>query len=224
MLAKPHYINMKWIINIFKSSLCLLFIVSCLSSCEQKQPIVQATGDNGQLIFEYQMNPKDSTRLGWFKAYHANGQLSELSNYEQDVLEGLRTMYYEDGTVQIEENYQAGLFEGSYKSYHPNKQLESEGEYKANAMTGEWKFYYDNGQVRELVRFKDNEENGPFVEYHSNGKIKAEGTYLNGDNEHGKLKLFDQKGDIERIMNCQMGRCFTEWARDSLDAKLPGEK
>ncbi|HHS96015.1 MAG TPA: hypothetical protein ENJ45_05440, partial [Phaeodactylibacter sp.] len=52
-------------------------------------------------------------------------------------------------------------------------------------MQGTWKGYYESGALKEKVEFVDNEENGPFIEFYENGKLKAEGTYRNGDNEHG---------------------------------------
>ena len=60
-----------------------------------------------------------------------------------------------------------------------------------------------------------NEENGPFKEYHLNGNLKAVGNYLNGPNEDGNLKVYDENGDLEREMECTAGICHSIFSRDS---------
>ena len=70
------------------------------------------------------------------------------------------------------------------------------------------------------MAFDKNEENGPFEEYHPNGKIKAKGTYLAGDNEHGLLEIFDDKGELIKKMQCKKGVCRTTWKKeDSTNSK-----
>lgn len=69
----------------------------------------------------------------------------------------------------------------------------------------------------EEVMFADNEENGPFTEYHKNGSLKAEGNYLNGDNEHGLLKLYNEEGELVRKMQCDSGICQTTWVSPDLN-------
>lgn len=59
----------------------------------------------------------------------------------------------------------------------------------------------------EVVSFSDNEENGLFVEYYENGNLKVEGYYRNGDYEYGLLKLYDEIGELIKIMNCENGIC-----------------
>ena len=81
-------------------------------------------------------------------------------------------------------------------------------------MTGKWKKYYESGALFEEVTFSDNKENGPFIEYYENGNLKAEGEYLEGDNEHGLLSLYNEKGELERKMECQKGICKTIWKAD----------
>ena len=49
------------------------------------------------------------------------------------------------------------------------------------------------------------------MEYFRNGNLKAEGSYLDGDNEHGLLKLYDETGRLIRKMECEQGVCRTFW-------------
>ena len=43
---------------------------------------------------------------------------------------------------------------------------------------------------------------------------KAEGTYIDGDNEQGELKLYDEQGELEKIMQCERGICHTTWKKE----------
>jgi len=113
-----------------------------------------------------------------------------------------------------QETYKRGTFSGPYRLFYPGGELKQSGKYRDNLMVGKWKGFYDNGQLKEVVQFENNEENGAFIEYHSNGKLKAEGSYLDGDYEHGELKLYDENGELERTMQCVKGRCSTTWSRD----------
>ena len=81
-------------------------------------------------------------------------------------------------------------------------------------MQGWWYKYYPSGEIMEKVTFVDNQENGPFIEYHKNGQISVEGQYLDGDNEHGELKFFDEAGLHYRTMRCDSGLCRTIWRLD----------
>ena len=42
-------------------------------------------------------------------------------------------------------------------------------------------------------------------------KKESRRVYLDGDNEHGELKLFDEQGVLTKKMNCDKGICRTSW-------------
>jgi antitoxin component YwqK of YwqJK toxin-antitoxin module len=195
----------------------LPFIV-LLSACSGNETI-KVHDDNGVLTEEYRRNKKDFAKNGPYLAFYPDGAKLEEARYVRDTLDGIRKRFFPNGQVQVEEPYRMGSFEGIFKSYYESGRLELEGAYVNNAMSGIWKRYYENGQLLEEVRFENNEENGPFIEYHENGKLKAKGAYLDGDNEHGLLELFDENGELERKMECQKGVCKTVWLRDTAEQK-----
>ncbi|MEM7102532.1 MAG: toxin-antitoxin system YwqK family antitoxin [Bacteroidota bacterium] len=195
-------------------NLSLFFALITIIGCGGDIEVIKETYDSGSLKAEYQRKKSDFTKHGWYKGYDEAGWLYEESTYQDDALHGTRKIYHENGNLNIQEEYVEGYFQGPYVSYFPNSTMEMEGQYQNNAMEGEWKFYHENGQLHEVVRFKGNEENGPFIEYHLNGNLKAEGAYLNGDFEHGELKLYDEDGELERVMNCVEGRCETTWKKE----------
>lgn len=184
-------------------------IAFSLLSCKKDIEIVREMDEEGNLKVEYQRRIKDFAKQGWFKFYYPDGKIFEEAEYVENELHGTRKLFHENGNIQAEETYVQGNFEGPYKAYFPNGNPLREGQYRANSMDGDWKYYYETGQLKEIVRFNDNLENGPFEEYYPSGIVKARGTYLEGDNEHGELKLYDESGTLERVMDCEMGVCKT---------------
>jgi antitoxin component YwqK of YwqJK toxin-antitoxin module len=197
-----------------KNIIKIIPILLLLAACNDGLETIKVRNDDGQVTEKYTQSKTDKSKQGTYIRYYDSGEKYEEANYENDQLHGQRTIFYESGKKQIVENYERGEFKGLYQTFHENGQVQLEGKYSNNAMNGEWRGYYDSGQLKEIVQFEDNEENGPFVEYHKNGKLKTEGTYLNGDNEHGELKMYDEEGELEKKMNCNNGRCKTSWTRE----------
>ena len=87
-------------------------------------------------------------------------------------------------------------------------------------MQGLIKSYYPEGPLKEEVTMVDNEENGPFTEYYKDGTKEWEGTYLNGDNEFGLLKHYNDKGVLIKKMMCDsLAICSTIWTLEGGDVK-----
>jgi antitoxin component YwqK of YwqJK toxin-antitoxin module len=181
-----------------------------LFSCGNKK--VEERHEDGTLKAEYHLDQKGLYH-GTYKKYYPSGQLQEESTYTKNVITGKRTIYYPSGQVEIEEFYnQQGLMEGPYRSYHEDGTLKLEKEYINNQITGILRVYYPSGKIKEEVTMSENEENGPFTEYYENGAIQWKGTYLNGDNEFGKLEEFDSLGNLIKVMQCDsMAICRTSW-------------
>jgi antitoxin component YwqK of YwqJK toxin-antitoxin module len=195
--------------SLFLSGLFLML----LTACSDTEKIV-VKNDEGVVTEIYHRNKENYAREGVYQSFYPNEQVAENANYKNDTLHGERTLFYEDGKIQIEENYDHGQFQGAYRSFYQDGTIEVEGNYKDNSMEGPWKRYYPNGQLMEIVEFSANQENGPFVEYYENGQLKAEGSYLEGDFEHGLLKLYDETGTLVRKMECQRGVCQTIWTAE----------
>ena len=171
--------------------------------------------DNYGNLERYSRRKSDFARHGIFSKFNPNGQLMETARYRNDTLDGNRVIFYEaTGDTNVVETYNKGRFEGPYRVYYENGKLELEANYVNNVMEGEVHKYYETGELMEVVNFQDNEENGPFKEYYANGNVKTEGFYMNGDNEHGLLKMFNENGELVKTMNCQHGVCRTIWKAD----------
>lgn len=201
-----------------------IFLLSILAitACNSRLETVNTQDEYGYTEV-YQRDKEDYGKEGVYERYNEKNIKVEEAVYRNDTLSGYRILYYENGDTQVVENYVDGHFDGVFQAYYENGQLEINGTYNDNTMDGPWKRYYQNGQLMEIVTFRNNEENGPFTEYHENGKLKAEGSYLNGDNEHGELKLYDESGELIRKMNCENGICRTVWSRESSENETSNE-
>lgn len=195
--------------NQFLILLSLFFLTSC-----SKTKLVKTKGEDG-FTKEYEVDKKSNLKNGTYRLYDQSNNLVEESQYVNDQINGSRTLFYKSGAIESIEQYVNGNFEGTFKGFYEDGVLQQEGNYTNGQMVGKWSSYYENGKLKEVVTFKDNEENGPFIEYYENGVTKAEGSYLNGDNEHGGLVLFKEDGSVERKMNCVEGRCTTIWTSEN---------
>jgi antitoxin component YwqK of YwqJK toxin-antitoxin module len=193
----------------------LLALIGLAAECGSNLQLVEDKDEEGKVTAQYTIDPKTEQKEGMYKSYDTGGKIIEEAVYKKDQLDGERKVYYEDGSVQSIETFVADEHNGRFLSFYDNGKVELQGDFIDGKMEGEWRSYYRNGQLKEIVPFVNNNENGAFIEYHQNGKLKAEGTYLDGDNENGELKLYDENGQLERIMQCNKGVCKTTWTSEA---------
>lgn len=206
------YANMQVQKSLFYCSLLLFFI-----ACDQPKEIVNLYPD-GQVREKYfEIKTENGmARHGLYTLLDSTGVPMEESNYENGKLTGIRKLYL-NGILQSEETRMEDHYHGPFKAFYPDGSLQLEANYVMDVMTGPVKVYYTNGKIKEIVTFADNVENGPFTEYYENGHIKAEGQYIQNEGpvEDGELKLYDTTGVLFKKMNCEKGKCFTTWQRDT---------
>jgi antitoxin component YwqK of YwqJK toxin-antitoxin module len=192
-----------------------LFLILCLGfQCSSDVKTVEVKDEQGKVKEIYQMNKESGEKSGWYKRFDTSQKLTEEGNYLNGKLHGKRILYDSLGNKEIEERYDGGNFEGIYSSFYPDGSTKLTGSYENNQMEGIWRKYYQNGQLMEEVEMHESNENGPFKEFYENGNIKAEGTYLDGDYEHGLLLLYNENGELDRKMECDHGICHTVWKRE----------
>ncbi len=194
-----------------------ILVTICLgTACGNGLVQVEQEDEYGNII-KYTKNPETNAVQGTWVRYSPEKKKLEEAEYNGGTLNGKRTLYYDNGQPEIIETYVNGTFEGSYQLFHENGQLKQEGDYKNGETVGEWKGYYPNGQLKEVVTFSKNLENGPFTEYYENGNLKTEGNYLEGDNEDGELKEYDETGTLIKKKECKKGVCKTIWEKEIND-------
>ncbi len=194
-----------------------LVLLLSLAACSDVRQ-VEVRNEDGVVTERYFVGKEDSLRQGKYETFDQEGKLIETANYQDDYLEGTRTLYYPDGAKQYEETHRAGKFDGPYRAFYPDGQLQLEGQYTDGSGDGTWTGYYPDGAKKEEVTMADNTSDGPFKEWHPNGMLKAEGVYVAGDKEHGELLLYDETGELERKMQCDRGLCRTLWQSEQATA------
>lgn len=210
--GNPRYANMPSLEKLLYCSLLVFFL-----ACHKPKPVVSLYPD-GQVREQYfEIKTENGmVRHGFYTLFDSTGIPVEESHYEHGKMSGLRKLYL-NGILQSEETRMEDHYHGPFKAYYPDGSVQLEANYVMDVMTGPVKVYYPNGKIKEIVTFADNAENGPFTEYYENGNLKAEGRYIQieGPVEDGELKLYDSTGVLNKIMNCEKGKCFTTWQRDT---------
>ena len=196
---------------------CIAFTCFALLflSCKESNFII-TKDEAGQMTEKYTVN-ENGERDGVYEGY-VDGVLTESAHYKDGKLHGKRTLFYPDGQVEILENYKEDLIVGTYTTYYPDGTTSQQATYISGMMQGMLKTYYKSGQLKEEVIMVDNQENGPFKEFHENGNLKWEGQFLNGDNEYGILKNYNEQGELIKKMECnEQGVCATIWTLEKGD-------
>ncbi|MEM6395479.1 MAG: toxin-antitoxin system YwqK family antitoxin [Bacteroidota bacterium] len=188
-----------------------LITLIILSSCGSNLSQVEDCDEQGYCE-RYFVDSETGLRQGKYEVIGPNGKVQEVANYTDGQLDGIRAVFASTGdTVQVE-TYENGQFSGPFRLYETEEgYLRQSGQYVNGVMSGSWYVYHPNGQVSEEVTFADNQEQGPFKEWYASGQLKAEGFYLDGDNEHGELWIYAENGDLERLMDCSHGVCSSLW-------------
>lgn len=189
------------------------FFLLFLAACSNGGTLVETDPDLGY-ISTFAMDQKTGQHHGPYTKTDSTGTLLEKGILNQGQPDGIRELFYPDGKVKVRERYKAGKLDDLYEYYHPEGTIELKGYYIGGAMYGQWRKYTQDGYLTEEVTMIDNEEMGPFKEYYPNGKIQTEGTYLHGPNEDGRLRLYDESGQLQKEMLCYAGRCYTVWPKD----------
>ena len=151
---------------------------------------------------------KEGKQTGLWKFYHSNGKLAEVSHWNNNVIDGSITVFYESGKKAGEGNFKDG---------------------KQDGLTMEW---HENGHKKLKSYFKDGKRNGLLTSWHDNGQIEEQGTFLNG-NLHGLTKQWKKNGDLLGEFNSKYGNkhgnCThyysngtKEWVHNYKDGKQDG--
>ncbi|MCF0072248.1 DUF4375 domain-containing protein [Dyadobacter sp. CY261] len=149
---------------------------------------------------EYKSIP-DNERIGLYKEWYDNGQLSKTGTYisaferDKDWLE-----YYQDGSKKLKAEFKDGTFlihdfwnehgehllidgTGLYineYSYSEDVIGREEQEYKNYKRDGK-QHSYRNGQLSLYQEMKDGKEDGLIRSYYNNGNVQRETIYQNGE-------------------------------------------
>lgn len=149
----------------------------------------------------YHHQKKDSV----WTHYSPNGRLSFRETYKNDILNGIRTVYYVTGVpddvtvIMSEQTFVNGRLNGPTKEYFPDGVKKLEGNYKEGRFEGVVKRYHPGGEIHILERWKDGDKHGWWVTYDAMGKEMGKryfwkGETLEGDELKKHLQNLKEKG------------------------------
>ncbi len=131
--------------------------------------------DNGKLMSAgiYMNEKKDSV----WNNYAPSGRMSFKETYSNDVLNGLKTVYFLPEDINNTQRiicytmtYKNGKADGAFKELYDFGTVKKEGAYKEDKKIGVWKTYHPNGKQMFVERYKDGLQHGWSFGYDGAGK------------------------------------------------------
>ena len=101
----------------------------------------------------YSKNEKEPVYEGKVKWYYENGNISQIANYSNGVLNGNREIFYENGKLQNKRIYSKGKLNGAWEAYYKDGQMAENGNYEENLKEGVWETFYTNGKSKERGKY-----------------------------------------------------------------------
>lgn len=131
------------------------------------------------------------------KTYYSNGKIKTLSYSDtKGNLQVEFIQYFESGQVSTLTNFEDNVMTGELKSYYENGKLESIAQTSNNLLNGSYVKYDEVGNISEKILFKNSK---PILRtlFYSNGKTKMSASY-GGNNlkKYNSVVFFDKRGKI----------------------------
>ncbi len=117
----------------------------------------------------------------WVVDYYISGskQMEGLSlKSDKEIYDGIIKWYHENGNIFQIVNYKEGVLNGKRQVYFENGKLKNETTYVDGKMNGKWKEIYENGKLKESGFYENGEKEGSWKTFYTNGKLKEEGNYV----------------------------------------------
>lgn len=110
---------------------------------------------------------KEDKLHGERAVFYLDGQVYELSTWEDSIQNGPYVSYYEDGSKNVEGNYVGGCWDGQVTYYHNNGVKELQGWYVSCVPHGYWYQYDDQGNEERVTFYRYGEVlEGDQLEYY----------------------------------------------------------
>ncbi len=153
-------------------------------------------------IIEYDAGKKGTSVTN---TYNSKGDLIEKQRFNNDVLNGISTIWFANGVKANEANYSNGKLSGLLKTWNEAKDLREQSTY-ANGVRGnatEWTYFADSkmrsethfinqskegvkttwfssGQMNSKVNYENNIRHGVETRWHENAQMSSKTTYVVG--------------------------------------------
>ena len=87
--------------------------------------------------------------------YADTNKEAEVTEYKNDIKDGIYLKYFPDGKLMTEGFYRNGQFHGEFVVYHENGTFEIKGRYNNGLKEGNWDYYNESGQEITEEQYKE---------------------------------------------------------------------
>lgn len=156
---------------------------------------IQIIGDKDSYI-SGQIILKNGLGQGPTKFYYKNGNPHKIFTYNNNVIDGLYTEFYENGVVKQQYFMSQGSKVGIERLFKEDGSIEQEIHYKNGLKNGPFTIYNESGSILKISNYKDDSLEGVYQQYNEIGLLESESFYKAG--EEVLYKTYD---DLERILS-----------------------
>jgi len=161
---------------------------SCIKTFSLDSDIVNVKYYTSTGVFLSEGNMKGKKRIGVWSSYERNtGVLIEKEEYENGMLNGTKTSFYEDGKIIQTQEFKNDLAHGKKLMYTPNGKLTSEYVFFNGKSNGLFAEYDKQGRKSLTGKYKMNKPQGIW-KYYENGKLIKKKDYTLSNNPLKKKK------------------------------------
>lgn len=161
---------------------------SCIKEFTKTSDVAHVKYYTSTGIFLSEGKTKGKLRIGTWKYYErVSGVLIEEENYENGMLNGIKTSYYQNGKVLQTETYKNDLLDGKKKMYAPNGNIVSEYSYVKGKRDGYFVEYDKKGEKSLTGKYTANKPRGVW-KYYTDGKLTRTKDYTMSNNPKKKKK------------------------------------
>lgn len=161
--------------------------------------------ENGKPCYEWNYN-QNGERTGEQKYFHENGNLKIVGNWINGKENGTIKEYHEDGTLKAEKTFAEGKMDVTTVKEYPKKEN--------NTITENNTVNNGNKDTTVIIHNTNNTNNEVGV-FNGNGfhktyntkfkKIEREGYFVNGKLVTGKHYIYDEEGNLVRLLEYKDG-------------------
>ncbi len=146
-----------------------------------------ATKVNAAGLLETEGFVKNGQRVGQWIQYTPEGDISQIDNYVDGMLEGTSLRMSFRNQVDMKSSYKRNMLNGPWYTYKYGKITEQRN-YKNNKLDGLVRTFNDRTfKIQQEVQYKDGVQHGYFKYYDEEGNVTLEYMYENGEKVSGGI-------------------------------------